>query len=77
MINTIFLFFSAFLFIVQLFLDMKRTRKQPKSIKQLYFTLYAFAGCLLLGLILGFKPLMPTRFFLNHVSPWVFTLIYS
>lgn len=74
--NAVFLVVSGLLLLLHLILDLKRLRKQHKSIKATYITLYCLTGCLFICIALGIKLPMPTRFFLNHVSPWMFSHVH-
>jgi hypothetical protein len=73
--NTLFLIAYALLLLLNLFSDIKRMRKQHNSLKGLYVTLYTLSAAMYLCIVLRVEITMPTRFFINRVSPWVVSII--
>jgi hypothetical protein len=75
--NLIFLTVVFFVLVLNLMLDLKKMRKQPLSLRWLCRIVYACSFSLLFCIMLHINIPMPTRFFVNHVSPWVSSLIHS
>ncbi|NOU94602.1 hypothetical protein GC093_15435 [Paenibacillus sp. LMG 31456] len=74
--NKIFLTAFAFLLLMNLLFDLKRLRKQNKSLKGLYITVYSLTCFTFITILFGVKLPMPTHFFINQVSPWVFSIVH-
>ncbi|MCR8636696.1 hypothetical protein [Paenibacillus radicis (ex Xue et al. 2023)] len=74
--NKIFLVAFGFILLVNLLFDLKRLRKQHKSIKGMYITLYTLTCITFISMIIGIKIPMPTHFFIKQVSPWVFSIVH-
>ncbi|MDF2964216.1 MAG: hypothetical protein K0S39_5951 [Paenibacillus sp.] len=74
--NRVFMVVFALLLLVNMLFDLKRIRKQHKSLKWLYVTVYTITSALFVCTVVGIRIPMPTRFFINHVSPWVFSFIF-
>ncbi|KPV57522.1 hypothetical protein QJ48_21410 [Paenibacillus sp. A3] len=74
--NSQFLVWFMVLMAYHLFLNLKHWARQPKATARLY----TFITLVTLGLFLcvasGYQPPMPTRFFIERVSPWVFSIIH-
>ncbi len=74
--NSMFLVCFLALMAFQLFLNLKHWTRQPKATARLY----TFITILTLGLFFcaafGYRPPMPTRFFIDRVSPWIFSMIH-
>jgi hypothetical protein len=73
--NTIFLVIIFFLFLLNLLVNKKKLPMQPTSLKWMCRVVYAISVLLYVCILFHIDIPMPTRFFLNHVSPWVFSLI--
>ncbi|SDE30622.1 hypothetical protein SAMN02799630_05079 [Paenibacillus sp. UNCCL117] len=59
-----------------LFLDKKHWRTMPRGIKRAYVGMYIITLALYMTVALGIDVPMPTRFFINQVSPWVFSIVH-
>ncbi|CAG7653444.1 hypothetical protein ACFQI7_31745 [Paenibacillus allorhizosphaerae] len=75
--NSQFLLWVLLLMLYLLFLDLKAIPKLGKSMKRMYFSLLFLTGLLYISIIFGIKPPMPTQYFINNVSTWVFSLIHA
>ncbi len=75
--NLIFLTVVFFVLVLNLLLNLKKMRKQPLSLRLLCRIVYACSFTLFLCIVFHINIPMPTRFFVNHVSPWVFSLLKS
>ncbi|TDF93863.1 hypothetical protein [Paenibacillus piri] len=73
--NSLFLVAFAFLLLMNLFFDVKRLRKQYKTIKRLYIVIYTLTCGMFICVLMDIKIPMPTRYFIDHISPWVFSLV--
>ncbi|MBP1153835.1 MULTISPECIES: hypothetical protein [unclassified Paenibacillus] len=74
--NNQFLVCFALLMLVLLFLDVKRWPHQSKDVKRTYVLLYAAVFALYISVMFGYTPPMPTQYFVETVSPWVFSIIH-
>jgi 1-acyl-sn-glycerol-3-phosphate acyltransferase len=75
--DNIFLVVFLLLVILNLSMDIKKIRTQHKSLKWLYISVYSLTSAIFICLLLGVKVPMPTRFFIDNVSPRVMNFILS
>lgn len=75
--NFQFLLWALLLILILLFLDLKKLPKLDKVTKRLYYGCFILTGILYFAVFFGMKPPMPTRFFIDNVSPWVFSMIHG
>ncbi|SFL72371.1 hypothetical protein SAMN03159341_10911 [Paenibacillus sp. 1_12] len=73
--NSLFLTVVFILLMANLLLNLKKMRKQPLTLRWLCRIAYAVSTSLIICTVLHIEIPMPTRFFVNHVSPWVFSLL--
>lgn len=74
--NLQFLVWFVLLMLLYVFLDIKHWPHQSKAVKRTYILLTAAALGLYISVVLGYKPPMPTRYFVEKVSPWLFSMIH-
>jgi hypothetical protein len=73
--NSLFLTVVIILLLGNLLVNLKKMRKQPLTLRWLCRIVYAVSASLIICTVFHIEIPMPTRFFLNHVSPWVFSLL--
>ncbi|MCZ8524029.1 MULTISPECIES: hypothetical protein [Paenibacillus] len=73
--NTQFMVWYGVLIIMHLAMNMKYWMKQTKGMLRLFLTLYAAVIGLYLAVAFGYKPPMPTQFFVERVSSALFSFI--
>jgi hypothetical protein len=63
------------LFLISWLHYRKKLSKHLSSIRWMYYMAYSLSIILYLCIVLQINIPMPTQFFLNHVSPWVFAFL--
>ncbi|MGF9912451.1 hypothetical protein ABEX47_18725 [Paenibacillus ehimensis] len=74
--NPQFLVWFLVLVAYHLFLNLKHWTRQPKATARLSTFIYILTLGLFLCVAFGYRPPMPTRFFIDRVSPWIFSIIH-
>lgn len=74
--NNIFFFVFGVLLVVTGVLDIPKVRKLKKSMRMLHLLLYGGTFVLFVCLYLDIDVPMPTRYFIQTISPWVFSMIH-
>ncbi|WP_159884714.1 hypothetical protein [Paenibacillus puerhi] len=71
-----FLICFILLAVLLIFLNMKHWNVMSRSIRRFTVFLYIVTFVLYAAVVFGYQVPMPTRFFIDKVSPWVFTIIH-
>jgi hypothetical protein len=74
--NTIFMFVFGLLFLVTGLIDIQKVKKLKRSMRWLHLFCYGATFVLFVCIALDIDVPMPTRFFIETVSPWVFSMIH-
>ncbi|MEK8128109.1 hypothetical protein WMW72_09360 [Paenibacillus filicis] len=77
MSNNAFLICFILLAILLLFTNMKHWTKMPRSIRRFYVCMYVVTFGLYTAMLFHLPIPMPTRIFIEKVSPWVYSIIHS
>lgn len=75
--NTQFMIIVPVLALLLMLLSLKHWSTLKRGMRRFYIWLYAMTFSLYLSIAFGYRIPMPTRFFINKVSPWVFSLLYG
>jgi hypothetical protein len=73
--NMVFYIAAFLLLVINLILNLKKMRKQPMQLRWMCRIAYFLSVGLFICMVLRIEIPMPTRFFINHVSPWLFSII--
>jgi len=73
--NAIFLTVYFIALVTALSFDIRKLRSQTKTLKGLYYLMFALAFGVYAVYLIGYPIPMPTSFFIHKVSPWVFSLL--
>jgi hypothetical protein len=73
--NSIFFLAAFLLLLINLVINFKKMRKQPRPLRWMCQIAYFLSFCLFICIVFRIEIPMPTRFFINHVSPWLLSVI--
>jgi len=71
-----FLICFTLLMCLLLFMDKKHWKTMPRTIRWAYVSMYIVTFILYIAIASGIDVPMPTRFFIDKVSPWVFSIVH-
>jgi hypothetical protein len=74
--NALFCISVIVLLVGSMIADYKHLAERNTGMRWLYGIFSLSAAALFLAIIAGYDIPMPTQFFINHVSPWVFNIIH-
>ncbi|WP_284642230.1 hypothetical protein [Paenibacillus silviterrae] len=74
--NSIFIYVFGALLLVTALMDLQRIRTLKKSMRRMHLLVYVVTLALFACIVLDIDVPMPTGFFIDHVSPWVFQYIH-
>lgn len=73
--NVVYLTIIFLLLVINFLRYWNKLGKQPPSIRWMYRIAYSLSLVLYICIVLHIDIPMPTQFFINQVSPWVFTIL--
>jgi len=73
--NNIFMCSLLLIMVITFLFDLRKLKKQKKSIRWFYHCSFAVTAAVYLCILLGAPLPMPTSFFIHKVSPWVYSII--
>ncbi|MDQ1910648.1 hypothetical protein RAC89_09190 [Paenibacillus sp. GD4] len=74
--NSIFIYVFGALLLVTVLMDIQRIKTLKRSMRRLHLLVYVATLALFACIVLDIDVPMPTGFFIDNVSPWVFKYIH-